>query len=208
MKNQNKKILTWVIILLLGSSLSCLEGGGGCGTIPDDADWEDICFWCVEESPTPFQEEIPLVQQKTNTPQEPNPLASNVTVEPTSPITVYPNQPSFNLDMNAFCRSCANPQCQHVAVLLKDEVYSLVGQNDEGSWFLIQLEESKCWVAAWTGTADGTTDDLTIATTPIVIVTPDVDCDQFTTSSDCLEYSDAGCYWVEAAGFAPYCAGP
>jgi hypothetical protein len=207
MKKQDKKILTWVIILLLGTSLSCLGGGGGCGTIPDDADWADICFWCVEESPTPFQEEISLAQQKTNTPQEPNPLAGIVTIEP-SPITVYPNQPSFNLDMNAFCRSCANPQCQHVAVLLKDEVYSLVGQNDAGSWFLVQLEGSRCWVAAWTGSVEDSITNLDIVITPIVIFTPVVECSEFTTDADCTKHSDAGCYWTEAAGLAPYCAGP
>ena len=103
--------------------------------------------------------QAPAVQ--TSTPE------ATASVEPTATVC----QPTVTANLNANVRSGPSTAFSAVATLMKDDSATVLGKNDDGSWWYIELNGSNAWIAASVVTSACIPSDLAVVTGPTVAET-------------------------------------
>jgi hypothetical protein len=99
---------------------------------------------------------LPILEIVTNTP---TPTATNT---PTAQLA-----PQVTFISNANCRKGPGPAYDVVTSFVAGKILDTVGRNDDGSWWLVQIQPgSTCWVGDSTVSKSGPVDQLSIVNAP------------------------------------------
>ncbi len=123
----------------------------------------------------------------------------NLPASPTPTPVPVDISPELTLTTNANCRAGPDKRYAVVTSEVAGKVFPIVGKNDDGSWFFVQLTQSaRCWFASNMGTARGDLAGLKIFYGPPlpedVTDTPVPVCATHKDRSSCA--ADSACKWV------------
>ncbi|KAA3647096.1 MAG: hypothetical protein DWQ07_06260 [Chloroflexi bacterium] len=102
----------------------------------------------------------------SDTPEPTGTATTTNTPEPTA--THTPEPVAITVDQNAICRTGPNPDYQIVSYLNPGQTGVAQGQNEDGSWWWVQVEnlEESCWISDVVVSTTGETEALAYITPP------------------------------------------